>query len=120
MRPDTLNLMSASRSSTLNEIITEAQHVEEILYLRNKELRLRQNTRNKPNINGHDPTPLVSISTRAYNSSKNTSTTQVNPTCWRYYETGHYAPNCPLNDSRRTFDSFDNNTEPLPPRPKND
>ncbi|CAF2058356.1 unnamed protein product [Rotaria magnacalcarata] len=28
MRPDTLNLMSASRSSTLNEIITEAQHVE--------------------------------------------------------------------------------------------
>ncbi|CAF4437077.1 unnamed protein product [Rotaria socialis] len=59
MRPDTLNLMSASRSSTLNEIITEAQRVEEILYLRNKELRLRQNTRYKRNVNGHDPTPLV-------------------------------------------------------------
>ncbi|CAM4928505.1 unnamed protein product [Rotaria socialis] len=122
MRPDTLNLMSASRSSTLNEIITEAQRVEEILYLRNKELRLRQNTRYKRNVNGHDPTPLVSILTRAYNSSKNTSptsTTQANPTCWRCYETGHYVLNCPLNDSRRTFDSFDNNTEPLPPRAKN-
>ncbi|CAF5222706.1 unnamed protein product [Rotaria magnacalcarata] len=114
--------MSASRSSTLNEIITEAQHVEVILYLRNKELRLRQNTSNKPNIDGHDPTTLVSISTWTYNSSKNTSptsTTQPNPTCYRCYETGHYAPNCPLNDSRRTFDSFDNNAEPLPPRPKN-
>ncbi|CAM4850200.1 unnamed protein product [Rotaria magnacalcarata] len=122
MRPDMLNLMRASRSSTLNEIITEAQHVEEMLYLRNKELRQRQNARNKPNINGHNPTSLTSISTRAYNSSKNTSptsTTQANPTCCRCYETGHYAPNCPLNDSRRTFDSFDNNTEPLPPRPKN-
>ncbi|CAF1276650.1 unnamed protein product [Rotaria magnacalcarata] len=122
MRPDMLNIMSASRSSTLNEIITEAQHVEEILYLRNKELRLRQNTRNKSSINGHNPTSLMSIPTRACNSSKNTSptsTTQANSTCWRCYETGHYAPNYPLNDSRRTFDSFDNNTEPLPPRPKN-
>ncbi|CAF4495319.1 unnamed protein product, partial [Rotaria magnacalcarata] len=124
MRPDMLNLMNVSRSSTLNEIITEAQHVEEILYLRNKEFRLRQNTRNKPSINGHNPTSLMSIPTRAWasNSSKNTSptsTTQANPTCCRCCETDHYAPNCPLNDSRRTFDSFDNNTKPLPPRSKN-
>ncbi|CAF1968900.1 unnamed protein product [Rotaria magnacalcarata] len=123
MRPDMLNLMNVSRSSTLNEIITEAQHVEEILYLRNKEFRLRQNTRNKPSINGHNPTSLMSIPTRAWasNSSKNTSptsTTQANPTCCRCCETDHYAPNCPLNDSRRTFDSFDNNTKPLPPRNK--
>jgi hypothetical protein len=36
MRPDMLALMNAARSLLLNEIILEAQQVEEILYLRNK------------------------------------------------------------------------------------
>ncbi|CAF1167552.1 unnamed protein product [Adineta ricciae] len=40
MRTDMLTLMSANRSSTLTEIIKEAQKVEEILYLRNKEARM--------------------------------------------------------------------------------
>jgi hypothetical protein len=39
MRPDMLTLMNFSRTSSLDAIILEAQKIEEILYLRNKEQR---------------------------------------------------------------------------------
>ncbi|CAF2806991.1 unnamed protein product [Rotaria sp. Silwood2] len=122
MRPDILTLMNASRSASLDEIIVEAQQVEEILYLRNKELRLRNTPRSKPMFTRTNTTPLMSLSTPTHHSPRNAypvSTAQSNPTCWRCYETGHYASNCPLNDAKRTFESNDFGSQPLPPRSKN-
>lgn len=123
MRPDMLNLMNFSRSSSLDNIIIEAQKVEEILYLRTKEQRQRdlQQTKqtNAPNYvralassghaSGNTVTPLLDVPSRQPPSSRSiprsplASQTPMNRaavTCWRCYETGHYAPDCPLNDEK--------------------
>ncbi|CAF1301583.1 unnamed protein product [Adineta ricciae] len=113
MRPDMLTLMNASRSQSLSNIITEAQQVEEILYLRNKEARRRANPRPKPTVN----TPVSTLTTTNQYSTRNAPTTSNNsylPTCWRCYETGHYATTCPLNETRRNYDSNEYNQPPLP------
>jgi hypothetical protein len=116
MRPDMLTLMNVNRSSTLKDIITEDQQLEEILYLRNKEARRRTNQRSKPNAS----TPLLTLNTQTQYSSRNTqSPSTTTPTCWRCYETGHYATTCPLNDTRRTYELTDYSQQPLPQRSKN-
>lgn len=127
MRTDMLTLMSANRVSTLTEIIAEAQQVEEILYLRNKEARRRANQRTKPTTS----TPWLALNTPTQASSRNTqpttttsgtqpsANTSFTPTCWRCYEPGHYSTSCPLNESRRTFEVTDNYQQPYNQRPKN-
>lgn len=118
MRTDMLTLMNATRSASLEEIIAEAQQVEEILYLRNKEARSRNHQRYKPT----NTTPLLSLNTRNANQTRQYQTatnSMYTPTCWRCYETGHYAPDCPLNDNARRPDMTNNNQQPLPPRSKN-
>jgi hypothetical protein len=77
-----LTLMNANRPLTLKEIITEAQQVEEILYLRNKEARRRTNQHSKTIAS----TSLLALITQNQYSSRNTeppSTTPFTPTCWR-------------------------------------
>ena len=66
MRTDMLTLMNATRSSSLEDIITEAQQVEEILYLRNKDARSRNHQRSKPTNN----TPLLSLNTHNSNQPR--------------------------------------------------
>jgi hypothetical protein len=122
MRPDMLALMNAARTLTLDEIIFEAQQVEEILYLRNKALRSRTTTRSKPLSSESTTAPLMSLFPRTSNSPRNPQSppvAQSNITCWRCYETGHYATTCPLNDTKRTLDPTENILQPLPPRSKN-
>jgi Retrotransposon gag protein len=128
MRPDMLNLMNFSRSSTLDAIISEAQKVEEILFLRNKEQRQRDSQHTKsifvPN-HLHSPTSSATFyssinNTKApplmdgFNNSRSSLRTpqrqphtQTGPlrnivTCWRCYETGHYSSQCPLNAEQST------------------
>lgn len=119
MRTDMLTLMNASRSASLEEIINEAQQVEEILYLRNKETRSRNNQRNKPT----NQTPLLALSARNLNQSRSnqysSQSSSFTPTCYRCYETGHYSTNCPLNENGHKWESTDNYQQPLPQRPKN-
>ena len=62
MRPDMLNLMNFSLSSSLDLVISEAQKVEEILYLRNKEQHQRD--LNKPKSSFTNSPPI----TRQFNS----------------------------------------------------
>ncbi|CAF1266259.1 unnamed protein product [Adineta ricciae] len=117
MKPDMLAVMNANRPQTLSNIITEAQQVEEILYLRDKEERRCANERSKLAAN----TPLLTLSTNNQYSARNTPNTSpfsFTPTCWRCYETGHYAIICPLNKTRRTFEVTDNLQQPLPQRAK--
>ena len=125
MRPDMLNLMNFSRSSSLEHIILEAQKVEEILYLRAKEQRQRELQKNKHVFNTvefNSPQSSSSLSSHS-SSSRNVPSpmstpnrTRVSPqssqnqqwgsttpprttvTCWNCYETGHYSPQCPLNN----------------------
>jgi hypothetical protein len=64
----------------------------------------------------------MSLFPRTSNTSRNPQSppvAQSNITCWRCYETGHYATTCPLNDTKRTLDPTENNLQPLPPRSKN-
>jgi hypothetical protein len=123
MRPDMLNLMNFSRSSSLDHIILEAQKVEEILYLRAKEQRQRELQKNKPVFNTVDSTSLNSSSSPSSHSSTSrnipsimstpnrtrpspqssqnqqwgsTTPSRTTVTCWNCYETGHYSPQCPL------------------------
>ena len=140
MRPDMLNLMNFSRSSSLQSILAEAEKVEEILYLRNKEQRHRDLTKTKsfPTISSPLAAPsLMSTSTRSSTSTRappRSSASQQpssnrNPvTCWRCYNVGHYSPDCPFNDTKQQ-DSYpprsnpvspDYSYQPLPPRSKND
>jgi hypothetical protein len=101
MRPDMLALMNAARTLTLDEIIFEAQQVEEILYLRNKALRSHNTPHSEPLSNEPTTVPLMSLYPQ---SSPSPLTTQSHPTCWHCYETGHYATNCPPTDTERTFE----------------
>jgi hypothetical protein len=128
MRPDMLNLMNFSRSSTLDAIIIEAQKVEEILFLRNKEQRQRDLQHVKPTF---VPNQLHSpISSSTFSSSRNntkapvlidgfnnsrsslrtpqrqshtqTDVSRNTVTCWRCYGSGHYSSRCPLNTEHST------------------
>lgn len=115
MRPDMLALMNAARTLSLDEIISEAQQVEEILYLRNKALRSRTITCSKPGPSESTIAPLMSLSPRNTNPSRSSPpppTTQSSITCWRCYESGHYATSCPLNDTKRTFELTEDTTQP--------
>ena len=125
MRPDMLNLMNFSRSSSLEAIIVEAQKVEEILFLRNKEQRQREFRTNKttPSMNHYQlptsatPTssvhhsytqPLMPPSNTYRTPTRNSQRTDPIPprttrnpiTCWRCYDTGHYSTHCPLNEEK--------------------
>jgi hypothetical protein len=122
MRPDMLALMNAARTLTLDETIFEAQQVEEILYLRNKALRSRTTNRSKPLSSESTTAPLISLFPRTSNPPRNPQSppvAQSNITCWRCYETGHYATTCPLNDTKQTLDPTEDTLQPLPPRSKN-
>ncbi len=122
MRPDMLALMNAARTLSLDEIIFEAQQVEEILYLRNKASRSHTATRSKPLSTESTAAPLMSRFSRTSNPPRRPQsppTAPSNITCWRCYETGHYATNCPLNDTKRTFEPTENTPQPLMPRSKN-
>lgn len=114
MRPDMLTMMNATRSVSLDDLIIEAQHVEEILYLRNKEQRLRTAYRSPPS-------SLLSLNPRPRPSARppTQSTPQPTITCWRCYETGHYATTCPLNDGLPHNNTTQPSHQPLPPRSKN-
>ena len=126
MRPDMLSLMNFSHSSSLDAIILEAQKVEEILFLRNKEQNQREvrlptasphvssiSSSNLPQLmsqsNHYRPLPEMS------QQRKPSVVRQPRPpiTCWRCYETGHYSSHCPLNENNLA-------TQPLPPRRKNE
>ena len=127
MRPDMLNLMNFSRSSSLEHIILEAQKVEEILYLRAKEQRQRdlhklkqfspndstsfaQSSSSSSHSHSRHVPSLMFIPNRNrgsnYPSSNlsrtSTQSSRVPLTCWRCYETGHYAPDCPLIDKTQS------------------
>ena len=118
MRPDMLLLMNNHRASPLEDIIQEAQKIEEILYRRNKEQRDRTSTKPK---NSASTTAIPSLFALypPQNPLNHQPLTKVkrSPTCWRCYETGHYAPNCPLNANK--FHSSTTDYQPLPPRSKN-
>ncbi|CAF3229469.1 unnamed protein product [Rotaria socialis] len=95
MWPDMLTFMNASRSVSLDEVIIEAQHVEEILYLRSKEVRLRNAPQSKPTFTRANTTPLMSLSTPTHHSPCSPysgAATQANPACWRCYETDKHRP----------------------------
>lgn len=97
MRPDMLTLMSNCRSNSLDLIIVEAQQVEEMLYLLNKEQLLTKISA-ASNIPSLLSLPAkFSDSNHGINSNQNS---QFNPTCWRCYQHGHYARTCPLNESK--------------------
>ena len=123
MRPDMLNLMNFSRSSSLETIIIEAQKVEEILFMRTKEQRQRDLQSSKPTsvnnsfrastssarVSQSNVPSLVDTHMHSSNNSRFNSRSTVAPlsstarpavTCWRCYEPGHYAPDCPLNDDK--------------------
>ncbi|CAF3775132.1 unnamed protein product [Rotaria sp. Silwood1] len=152
MRPDILTLMNVSRTSSLDSIITEAQQAEEILFLRNKEQRQRDLLKSKPAYyQNHSNTgtphitysplaqsttlvpPLMDVTTRSRapprtqqaSSTAYKSSTRNPITCWRCYETGHYAIACPLNNEHQHQSAspstpYDNySSQPLPPRTKN-
>ena len=67
MRNDLLNMIGVSRNATLDEIITEVQQIEEILYRRAKNQRLVNQS--KPNNNG-------ASSNRRYNENYSQQTRQ--------------------------------------------
>lgn len=135
MRPDMLNLMNFSRTSSLNSIISEAQKVEEILFLRSKEQQQldlvktdRTNTTHisSTSINAYTRTrPRISAPLPLIQSSASQPSSRPTITCWRCYETGHYSTECPLNNvdsasstpARTTNASY--SSQPLPPRTKN-
>ena len=140
MRPDMLNLMNFSRSSSLENIVIEAQKVEEILFLRNKEQRQRDLQQSKQtNTNSYfrasassaranqstlpsllDATFCPPNTSRLYVHSSmapQPSTPRAAVTCWRCYEPGHYAPDCPLNEDKSLSNSATaTNTDAYPPR----
>jgi hypothetical protein len=116
MRPDMLALMNASRTLPLDEIILEAQQVEEIIYLRNKALRSHNTPHSEPLSNEPTTVPLMSLCPQ---SSTPPLTIQSHPTCWRCYETGHYATNCPSTDTERTVEPPEDYQQPLPFHSKN-
>ena len=141
MRPDMLNLMNFSRSSSLEHIILEAQKVEEILYLRAKEQRQRDLHKQKHGFSTSDSAPsalspsssstshsqsLPSLMSLPHRNRGTTSPSSNSPrpstkpsratvTCWRCYELGHYASACPLNEtSPSQMATFTNSSEYQP------
>lgn len=117
MRPDMLTLMNNCRSSSLDDIVTEAQKVEEILYLRNKEQRLCNLMKKSSSTSSNNIPSLLSLPGKTSNSTRitnSTSNSQFTPTCWRCYAPGHYATTCPLNDPKSTTQTHD-----YQPRSKN-
>ena len=131
MRPDMLNLMNFSLSSSLDIIIKEAQSVEEILYLRNKEQRQRDltkpkssftnsypitrpyNLKNYTNLKPTNAILLMDLTTCYQPSSAHqqptnqpASNNRTPITCWRCYETGHYSTECSLNSDYLPSSTF--------------
>ncbi|CAM4818054.1 unnamed protein product [Rotaria magnacalcarata] len=116
MRPDMLMLMNNYRSSSLEEIIREAQKVEEILYRRQKEQRARTLLKSKTT-NAISPIPSLFAQPSRTTSSNRSHLAKTSPTCWRCYEIGHYATQCPLNETKTNQSPME--YQPLPPRSKN-
>ena len=137
MRPDLLNSMNFSLSSSVEAIISEAQKIEEILFLRSREQRQRDLLKGKPNtttnyFNSSSPVPTYTSNRfRAFNrhgpthSSLSQQSSRTAITCWRCYEPGHYSTECPLNNdnhittSTTTQNAGSQSSYPLPPRQKN-
>jgi Retrotransposon gag protein len=120
MRPDMLALLSYTRSSTLRNVMLEAQKLEQLLYGRNKEQYEREIQLIKPASSANHfrftvpattpdapPTRPTKDRTRPNQTTKYTpllsQPTSASVTCWRCYTTGHYATDCPWNENNKSF-----------------
>ena len=144
MRPDILNLMNLSRSTSLDIIIREAQNVEEVLFLRHKEQRQREFHKSKlfTNTNySNSRSKAATTSTKSNHttlpSSLETTNRRYAPlqpllplytpfsqnsrkpiTRWRCYETGHYSTECLLHiDTISSNQPATITSDGHPPRP---